>query len=73
LLHYPHQAPFLMTLSFILVTNVFFLALIIRNAITANPSIISLDPFLSFLRVNIIHVSLLRGSNPNFSFVSLGS
>ena len=62
-----------MTLSFILVTNVFFLALIVRNAITDNPSMISLDPFLSFLRVNIIHVSLLRNSNPDFSFVSLGS
>jgi len=62
-----------MTLSFILVANVFFLALIFRNAISSNPSIISWDDFISFLRVNIIHVSRLRDSTANFSFQSLGS
>jgi len=61
-----------MTLLFILVANVFLLALIVQNAITANPSIISWDLFLSFLRANIIHVSLLKDSAANFSFVSLG-
>jgi hypothetical protein len=56
LIHYPHQSPIMVTLSFILVTNVFFLILIVRHAIITLPKIVSWGVVFSFLRVNFVYV-----------------
>jgi hypothetical protein len=46
----------MVTLSFILITNVFFPYLIVLHTLTIHPDIISWNVTLSILRVNILHV-----------------
>jgi hypothetical protein len=49
----------MITLSFILVSNVFFLALLVRQALIAHPSILNWEFIASLLRVNLVYVSLI--------------
>ena len=56
LLQYPHQAPTMVTLSFILITNALFLLLIICHTVTYS-NFFSWDLISSVLRANILHVS----------------
>lgn len=60
LLHHPHQAPFIVTLSFILFTNIFFIALVIRHELRVHPSILSGDTIVSLLCANLTHVARLH-------------
>lgn len=46
----------MVTLSFLLIANVFFLLLIVRHALTTYANLISCDVTLSILRVNILPV-----------------
>jgi hypothetical protein len=56
IIHYPRQAPLMITLSFILINNVFFLALLVRHTLMVHPTILNWSFITSFLRVNFFYV-----------------
>ena len=60
LLHHPHQASLIVTLSFVLLTNVFFIALVIRHELRIHLSILSGDTIISLLSANLTHVTCLH-------------
>src|SRR5579859_5464047 len=63
----------MVTLSFILVSNVFFLALLARQAIAGNPDepIISWSLFSSFFRMNTFYVHVPRALLSQISTVAI--
>lgn len=56
LIQYPHQAPIMATLSFILVTNSIFLVLLLRQFLLAHATAMSWSLLAAFFRGNLFYV-----------------